>query len=375
MSDNNGSDFVILDNSHLSVLKACSTMARYTYLDRRVRAGTAIARDAGKALHGALEARYKLDGSHDPSPATKAMMETMLVDAYTDLQLADDDYLTLGRMKQVVAAYNEGCRFEMGVGGKNGIYEHAGYRDEPFEVLAVEMPFAVELGTVECDSRTPQGCEEGVDPRFGYMPRVRVIYTGRTDLLVRWHDPERHVVIDHKKLSEWLPRTQMTWKVAAGPKGYAHCIPQYLREGIAHLPAEVQEALAPQEELREQLASQVKRVDGFCLNGAVVRREPESLSRVKLPPLQFVREFYYYTNSILAEWRTDALRWAKLWLDMRASGAWTLNDKSCSSFFGRPCPFYQVCQYPPEQRHLALASDEFKDNTWNPLTRDEVTAE
>lgn len=344
-------DYLICDNSLLSTLKACSTMARYTYLDRRVSSRTALSRDVGTALHAALEHRYKVSGGSEPTSEVKGQMAQLLTDAYADIQLGEKDFLTLARMQAVLTAYNEGIEYKM---GKGEHYIFAGYKQECFKLLAVEVPFAIDLGTVAGQ---------------------RVIYTGRSDMLAAWDDGLT-VVMDHKKVGRWESGDQMRWKVAAGPKGYAYSLPRYIHEGIAHLPDDVQAALAPQEELRKELAKHVTRVDGFCLNGIVVRREPESLARAKIPPTYFVRQLYTYHESILQEWREDALRWITQWAQVQATGAWTLNERSCSSYYGRPCPYYQICQYPKEQRALALSSDEFKDNTWNPLTReDEVTAD
>jgi hypothetical protein len=49
-----------------------------------------------------------------------------------------------------------------------------------------------------------------------------------------------------------------------------------------------------------------------------------------------------------------------------------MNTGGCANFYGRACPFLQVCALPPEQRLLMLSTDLFADATPGPLDQPEA---
>lgn len=328
-------------------------MAKYKLLDRRERTGTALPRDAGKAFHKAMETRYREAGSGAPILSTLMAMEAAIKDGMAGLEIGEDDYLTPTRLAEVIRQYNQGCHYEMKAGA---VYDFPGYGDEPFDVLGVEVPFAVVLGTVS----TSQGDD--------YLP-IQVIYTGRSDLLGRWRERGEVMVFDHKTGRRWDSSTVIQWQTAAGPKGYASCIPQYVREGVDHLPATVREQMRPHEAARLALVGKLDRVDGFCLNSITIRDSAGDPKWSKLPATEFHRHLVYYDQAVLDEWRSDTLRWCQTWLEWCASGHWPMNDRHCASFYGRACPYLECCSIPPAQRELVLATDLYMDATWTPLDR------
>ena len=346
---------LILDNSSLALIKSCPTMGRYKLLERRERASaTAKGRGPGKALHAALETRYRRCGAACPTDEQQAAIEAMLAAALASEPQPDaDDYLNATRLTEVMRQYRDGCVYSMGPDGRNGRYEHAGYRDESFEVLWVELPFAVRLGDVQ----------------LGDM-RVPVIYIGRSDLGVLSSRGEL-LVVDHKSMRRWESSTIVHWSMAPGPKGYAACIGQWVRDGIAGLPHVVQTAMLGYEPVRQRLAAAgvgERPFNGFMLNAMVIRNVSD-LRRCKEPPTAFHRHLVFYEEHVLAEWRTNTLDWCRSWLEWTARGAWPMNEDHCSSHFGMTCPYYDCCSLPPGQRAIMLATDAYTDTTWSPLNR------
>lgn len=366
---------LVIDNSSMALVKACPTLARYKLIERRERAGAvAKGRAPGKAIHSGLETRYRLCGGARPTDQQQAQVQAAVAAAMAGSNEAGeaaegDEYLSAARLADVMRCYRDGLRVEMGKDGKNGVYDFPGYGDEPFEVLWVEVAFAVRLGEVAVSlghGTIPQAIEQ----------HVPIIYIGRSDLGVRMRERGELLVCDHKSMRRWSNDTIVHWNMAAGPKGYAACIPQWVREGIGGLPAGVQVAMAPWEAQRQALAAAGvgdARINGFLLN-ALVMRDVVDLSRVKEPPTAFRRHTVFYQEHVLNEWRADALRWARAWLEWCAAGAWPMNDGACSMQYGRCCQFYDCCTLPPEQRALMLSTDVYKDATWSPLNRDETAA-
>jgi hypothetical protein len=347
---------LLLDNSTRQNISMCPRFAAYKHIWKREKAGvTAKGRGPGKAIHAALETRYRACGGKRPTDEQQAAVIDALHKAYGDEQQPDgDDYLNPQRLAEVVNQYRDGCRYEMGKAGKNGVYQFPGYGDEGFEVLAVELPFAVQLDVI-------------VRPR---EPLVPLIYIGRSDLVVRFSERGETVVVDHKTGRRFDNSTVVHWTVAAGPKGYARCIPQWIAEGIDHLPQAVREAMLPFEPERKRLAAVgVTAINGFMLNQLTIRNVSD-LSRCKEAPTSFHRHQVFYDSHVLDEWRADTLNWAASWLRWSAERSWPLNDNRCSSHYGMICPYYECCSSPPDQRDLVLSTDLYQDNTWNPLKRD-----
>lgn len=350
---------LVCDNSALALVKTCPLQARYKLVDKRERATTtAKGRGPGKALHSWME-HYYVSGE---VAANRALEE-----AYADLALAEgDEYLNLARMQQVTQAYLHGCRFEMGPDGRNGVYTHPGWAaGEPWEVLGVEVPFAVRLGEVRIANEVWKGTGD-FDPK-----QVPVTYIGRSDLVVRMKERGEVLCVDHKSARRWTAADVNHWRRDSGLTGYAACIPQWVREGIEHLPASIQEAMKAHEPLRRQLAEAGvgAGINGFVVN-AVVIRDVSDLRRCKEPPASFHREVYYQDASTLQEWRTNALRWCESWLGWCASESWPENTNACCHQFGGLCGYFEVCSLPPgKQRAIMLDSDMFRVNDWSPLDR------
>jgi hypothetical protein len=354
---------LIIDNSSLALVKMCPLMARYKLIDKRERAvTTAKGRGPGKALHSWMETYY--EGVRVGSDV-EAVANATLSAAYTDLPLTEGDaYLHLARMQEVTGQYLHGCRYEMGPDGRNGVYEHQGWAGrEPWEVLGVEVPFAVRLGNVRSFY--------GQNDNWPDPVSIPITYIGRSDLVVRMRERGELMCVDHKTARRWTGADVNHWRRDAGLTGYAACISQWVREGISELPASVQAAMQAHEPLRERLAAAGvgEGLHGFIVNALVIR-DVSDLRRCKEPPTAFHRETYYQDTGTLAEWRLNTLRWCEAWLGWCARGEWPENTNNCTRHFGGNCPYYEVDTLPPgKQRQVTLESDLYQDSTWSPIVR------
>jgi len=304
---------LVLDSTALENFKLCPRKFFYEQMQRRIRAGAKPALDFGKALHAALEVRYKQLGNRAAiGTSVPAEMHTAIDAAYAGIETPLDEWRTLARAHETVDLYNDA------------------YAHEPFDVLGVEVPFAVPVGTVGA---------------------YRVVWTGRIDLLVGWD--AQVLVMDTKTMSSWGSGKSGEYDNSAQFKGYAWAMQEMHRLHGEPFPAQVH---------------------GFCLN-AIVLRKPGVTERTKLPRTEFHRTRCWYSQERLEEWRIDMLAWVATLLDYAQRGYMPMNTKHCASFYGGNCPMLDVCTSPPAQRALVLASDLYTDNTWNTLERDvEVVA-
>lgn len=302
---------LVVDNSALEAFKACPRMFLYKHVYKRVRSGAAPARDAGKALHLALETRYLVAQSRAADADVEARMLARLHEGFAGVEMPMDEYRTEGRFAEVLRAYNQF------------------WGAEPFRVLGAEVPFATELG---------------------WVGKVRVVWQGRVDLVIQWDSGEVEV-LDHKTMNSWNGSKLHEWENASGPKGYCWALSKLRELGQLDLP---------------------RPVTGFTLNALVIRKPDSGYGRSKLPREEFHRARFSYLPERIEEWRTNTLLWIETLLRYADSGVWPQNEKHCASYFGLPCPYLDVDSHPAEQRELVLGSDLYADYDWSPLKQEEA---
>lgn len=312
----NGDTFVS-DNSTRQLMSVCPTMAAYKILFKREHNATAPERDCGKAVHVALEHRYKKLGWRPCDSATEQEMLTAITGEYLKLTMPEDTHLTLLRLHEVVQEYNRQCQ------------------QEPFKVLGVEIPLGVPLGVVETTGRR--------------LPkRVNVIWTGRSDMLTTWDDGT-NMPMDHKTTSRWDESRMSSFDTDEGQAGYMWSLQELAR-------------LHPETGLPAIL-------HGFCINALIIRKDTKS-TRAVLPRFEVKRVRFYKSQELLEEWRLNTLEVIKTWLWHYEQGVFPMHRKSCANYFGRKCGYFDVDSVPASQRQMVLASDYYRDATWNPIDRD-----
>lgn len=316
--------------SQLSLLQRCRRQWGFKYLFEREPNFEGVAAAAGKAFHAALQARYV---HKTVTPEIEEQMLAEVRKGFDGVEVPMDDYRNCGRILSAVKAYNE----------------H--YQEEPFETLAVEMPVVVNIGSVDLPPHFWLKLAEhgGIAPHLHLSARYLAIdMKAIIDRLVRW--PDGLVMVgDTKTSKEWKASHQTMWKRAGAPKAYAYAV-QWLAQ---HHP----ELGLP------------RKVHGFMLDSAVIRREEATLKRPRKEGKkdhEFQRMRFYYSQEDIEEWRVNALRMVRETLLEWAEGDLGFNETNCSSYYGRVCPFLDVCDHSSWlQRRTVLAMDKFKDKGKN----------
>jgi hypothetical protein len=298
--------------TQLHTMKTCMQMWAFKNVWRREANVTAPARDAGKALHAALEAGYKGQSVEQQREA--------LAKGFRGLTLPDDEYRTEARYAEVLGKYRE---------------EFAG--KEGFTTLGVEVPFAVELGEVRVVRY--ERVQEGPSERsMAITQDVPVILNGLIDRVLLWDNFT--FIADTKTMNDWGDYKQLEWERAAQPKLYCWALSKL-------------QAAHPE----LGLPSAAK---GFMLD-AIIIRKPTTSSRTTRPREEFKRIWYHYSPEQLEEAATNALGWVQAAVDQHAAGRFLMNEDVCAHHYGRKCPYWDVCSVPLEQREMVLGSDYYKD--------------
>lgn len=299
---------LFVDNSMIELLTTCPRALEYSKLRRRIGSGQKPSLTFGSAIHLALELRYSRHGNAMPDVLEESDICLELANFYEKPENVppEDDWRTLNWAIEVFKKYNQR------------------YKVEPFNLLAdkdgkplVELPFVLELCTIN---------------------GIRVMYTGRIDLPVMWDD--QIIVMDHKTTSVLGDYFFKEQRVSPQLIGYCWAF--------------------------EQLTS--RKVDGFAVNAIRSKQAPqkpnggferwweESLSRHKE---------YVFPHTI-SEWHSNVIQLLEELMWHHSRDYMPMKRKWCIGKFGE-CPYYSVCDLPPNQRGLMLESTLFVENTWSPL--------
>lgn len=344
---------VVISPSGLEKLKTCARIWKHTYIDKRVAALPNAAAAAGKAFDAALNLRYTTARNGAVDAALEERMLQAVDDAYAGLDLPLEEHRTPARFKEVVQLYNRN------------------YGREPFDVLAVQMPFTVELGVVEVGSKfwdaylTGRANAGEVVSRWNLSkppPPVRVLLHGILDLLVQDSATGQTLICDTKTSKDWGSMQQSGYENHAQLKAYCYAVPRIApdaeRMGLTA-------GLTPEQ--LAQLARLPRIVHGAMPNIVVIRppykREGSAEKSNAKPRTEFHRFVVYYSQERLEEWRTDALFSVEQALQWVARDHYPQNEKACANVYGKRCPYIDCCTAPTHQRPMILGSDMFVDYT------------
>lgn len=324
MSDANGfwppikieDDTLTFSPSQISLMQRCTRQWGYKYILNREPATDSVSSGSGKAFHSALEPRFKAPRGVI-TPGVVEAMHLNLLKGFQNVQIPEDDYRTLGRYQRLLDAYN------------------AHYKNEQLTTLGVEIPIMVQVGTLTYQGRP-----------------IRILMKAIIDRLVRTGDG-LVLVADTKTSKDWRPSNQVMWERAAAPKAYTWGVMELAR-------------LAPELGLPPV-------VHGFMLDSVVVRREEATLRsprRNGVADQVFQRIVYSYTREQLEEWRRNALLWIEGMLRQHEQGELSHNESQCSSWFGRTCPYINICCEPDaKKRKFLLSFDVFQDRRPSPFEK------
>jgi hypothetical protein len=264
-----GGDTLVISPTQLDKVKTCLRLWKHNYIDLRVAAGAAPARDGGKSYDAAMNLRYTRMGSSAADDATEAAMIQASQDAFAGIDLDLEEWRTPARYADAIRLYNQR------------------YKDEPFEILGVQLPFEVVLGEVPVSREFywARGVELGA-------ATVKVRLHGILDLLIRQNGLV--LVADTKTKGKWGECEQVGYDNNAQMKAYCWAIPQ--------MRAQLGDAAGP------PWATLPDKVDGAMVNAVVLRkpyvREGSASKANALPRTEFHRFVVTYSDE---RWRSGAV--------------------------------------------------------------------
>ena len=121
---------LVVSASQMEVIRTCPSMFKARYLFRRVETVPDAATKGGSAVDQAFNLRYLKCGSRPCTPEVEVEMLALVDKAYEGVELPLEEWRTPARYKEVIRAYNRERQ------------------QEPFEVLGVQVPFAVGIGSI-----------------------------------------------------------------------------------------------------------------------------------------------------------------------------------------------------------------------------------
>lgn len=293
------------DNSSLEGIQRCPRYGWHVTALKRVTATPHSSLNFGKAIHSALEFRYKLCGSEKMTVEQQAQQEVLLEKIFESIQVEEGDYLNLGRAKEALAYYNEE------------------YPTEPYRVIGTEQGMEKELGEVEVKGK-----------------KVLIVWQCRIDGIVLY---EQKVMPRDFKTSKHFDanRDAAKWRMHGQLRGNCYCLS----------------------------GQKYGKVRDFWVDNLVVREPLTRNVKNAKPRNEFHRSQYSVTDAEMEEWRTDCLREIEVWLNQcaenrpppmrRISCAW---PSKCQ--FHDVCGISSG----EEARMKWLYSGAYKDNDFNPMS-------
>lgn len=360
-----GEFLLVLDNTSLSVIKRCHQAARnYLLLGREAHAKTA-ALTFGGAIHEGLELFHwnqfleqkANDYGHVPYPYPEGWIkgQDCIVSAqdaavthfFQENPGPPDEYRTLSTALEVLKHYRH----------RSDPLLHPDYE---WEILAdpsgpiIERAFELPLDVLDFRDHDGHGTffmgdytgenrrrDDGTPETL--VHKVHVAWSGRIDLITKSNGRNR--ITDHKTSSIDGESFIQSFQLSSQTIGYVWAAQQ----------------LYPDLD-----------VSGFCLNCIRLKRPTGSAGLMERgprggdPALAFFRAYFDYSPERVLEWQRDTVLLIEDFLHSVSRNSFPLNDSACFNKFGK-CQYHDVCTLDdPRVRDRLLASDSFKQVTWNP---------
>lgn len=269
---------IVIDATKLDTFQTCEAKFDYRFNQNKVTITKAAPLDKGTLGHTGLEIYYKALKEKVPfTDAAKAAVNAIQSAANE----SDLDMPEVSRMIEVVVEYLDFWRL----------------RDSQLEIVDVEAPFSYVLHENE---------------------EMRIIMTGKIDLLVNDYPNYTNVVYDHKFYSRDYPVYRLKH--------------QFQNYAIAS-------------------GNNFVIVDKIGMQTSL--RPDQKYKRVPLS----------YDPLILDDWKTDVVRIISRYLECVADDTWTRNVTSCDKY-NRLCEYYEVCDSSGKEAKLYKLNANF--NTAEP---------
>ena len=318
-----GEYLMVVDNSMIESFTTCPRYAYYHWIVGREAHARNAALTFGGACHVGWESIER--GDDDLTTAQKVLQ------FFTENPCPPDEYRTPTIALELLAHYRVRRTFP----------------DYHWEVLSdskdllIERAFEIPLGVL--DVNTELQLPGWKAPRR--VTKIHVAWAGRIDLVANAHGKNR--VVDRKTTSIAGDNFIQDFWLSNATIGYTWAAQQ----------------LWPNEN-----------IDGFCVDAAHLRKPIPGLSlmdkgpRGGKPALDFFRAYFDYTPSRLMQWEDNAMTLIEDFVTCLVRDRFPLHTKWCFGKYGK-CQYHDICTMDdPNVRSSMLASDMFKDVTWNPTS-------
>lgn len=329
-------DYVLeIDNSSLESFTICNRKAENQLVHARQALRSTSAMDFGHLFHECEEVRLR-DGLNKTTLAAQAKL---ISSHFLSHPVEPNDHRTAARMTDLLAKYNKLYAQDM---WPERVLVHEGLR-------LVERPFRVELCTLELNSLLPYHADsllpkesnlrDPLDPRYcsngTYVRSLHILWTGRIDAVLS--DSNLLFVVDHKTSREGGKQYEEAFNLANQTRGYCWAAQEILQRPIA----------------------------GLMLNTVIIRAPTKT--KATLPREEFHRHPYFYSQDSLSEWRENIEHIISDFVSCLVRGFFPMNGPKSFMSPCTSCDYHQNCQLPRAQRSADLASEFYRDCTWNPI--------
>ncbi len=334
-----GNDYLlVLDNTAAEKFTTCPQSAWNYLVLRREGHAKSAALTFGGAIHEGLDEylNWQFNVKRDPTLATPEMVTAMLNRAsqriltyFTENPTPPDEYRTPLCAVEVLKHYAS----------------RSVLPDYDWDILShegkpcVERPFEIPLGTLRVNAEIVLPEWEG----SRYVERIYVAWSGRIDAVADCNG--KHRIVDHKTTSVGTDSFIQDFQLSNQTQGYVWAARK----------------LYPELD-----------VQGFCANVIFLKKPgvgqglTQSGPRGGVPPLNFFRSYFDYSDSRLEQWEKNALTLCEDFVACLVRNFAPMHTKWCFGKYGR-CPYHDACTIDDEAvRGRFLASDAFKSVTWNP---------
>ena len=329
-SSSHPDDYILeIDYSSISDFTRCPRASENKLVFSREANRDTAATSFGRLFHECEELRLR----HGYSDAVRQRQAELVMNHFLRYSVGAGEYRTGDRMLEVLKQYNERYKDDR---WPESVLQVEG---EPF----VERAFKVPLCTVPVEARAPyqtgqivkyeQGLPWEPDETEGgtFLRNIHVVFTGRIDAVLT--QGEALWVIDHKTSSRGGKEFQEAFFLSSQTRGYTWAAQQLLGTPVS----------------------------GLIMNAVVVRPLTKTGTGT-----EFDRHTYHYTPDSLEEWRENMVATMTDFISCLVRGFFPQSARSFKSPCAG-CDYQDNYRLPRAQRTADLASDLFRDCTWNPI--------
>lgn len=309
------------DYSGMSDYMRCPRAAMNKHVFRRELAKDQSALGFGRLFHKLTEVKDRVG----LTPETLAFQREHAAKHFMEFPCSPTDHRNFDMSQSVIKLYNERW---MNDGWKEKVFVFEG---EPF----IERPFKIELCTIPVDSEVPYSewlLFSGREYAATYIKLIHVHYIGRIDLVLE--EAGNLWVVDRKTSSRGGAEFEEAFRLSHQTRMYAWAVWQITG----------------------------RRPLGCILDAAVVRKPTKTGKGLELD-----RKNYFYSEESLLESAECMKAHVSDFIGCLVRGFWPQSAQSFKSPCAG-CDYAGNCALPLSQRAADLASDIYRDVTWNPLT-------